>query len=130
MGPSASRSDDRPSGGAGQRLGLEPVLERRTVRTGLPPCLLDSRHQSDRGVPRRVVLARQVERYRPIDAGDERRRSAMRMYVVLFLAAVFALFPLDGAAGEKQLTDVKDLAGSWRGWVTGEMGQERATMIV
>jgi len=76
------------------------------------------------------VLARQVERYRFIDAGDERRRSTMRMSMVLSLAAVFALFPLDGVAGEKQLTDVKELAGSWRGWVTGEMGQERATMIV
>jgi len=58
------------------------------------------------------------------------RRSAMKMRLALLLAAVFVLSPLDGVAGEKQLTDVKVLAGSWRGWVTGEQGQERATMIV
>jgi hypothetical protein len=60
----------------------------------------------------------------------ERRRSAMRMHRALLLAAVFALSPLDGVAGEKQIVDVKELVGSWRGWVTGEFGQERATMIV
>jgi hypothetical protein len=31
MGPSASWTDDRPSGRAGRRLGLEPVLERRAL---------------------------------------------------------------------------------------------------
>jgi hypothetical protein len=61
---------------------------------------------------------------------SERRRSAMKMYLVSFLAAMFALSPLSGVAGEKQVVDVKELAGSWRGWVTGEQGQERATMIV
>jgi Integrase core domain len=60
----------------------------------------------------------------------ERRRSAMRMHRALLLAAVFALSSLDGVAGEKQIVDVKELVGSWRGWVTGEFGQERATMIV
>jgi hypothetical protein len=54
----------------------------------------------------------------------------MKLYLVSFLAAVFALSPLSGIAGEKKLADVKELAGSWRGWVTGEQGQERATMIV
>ena len=54
----------------------------------------------------------------------------MKTYLVPFLAAVFALSPLSGVAGEKQVVDVKELAGSWRGWVTGEQGQERATMIV
>ncbi|PYN79776.1 MAG: hypothetical protein DMD96_15800 [Candidatus Rokuibacteriota bacterium] len=54
----------------------------------------------------------------------------MRMYLALFLAAVFSLSPLDGVAEEKQIVDVKELAGSWRGWVTREQGQERATMIV
>ncbi len=54
----------------------------------------------------------------------------MRTYVALLLAAVFAVHPLGGAAGEKQIADVKELAGSWQGWVTGELGQERATMIV
>ena len=54
----------------------------------------------------------------------------MRTYVALLLTAVFAVHPLGGVAGEKQIADVKELAGSWRGWVTGEQGQERATMIV
>jgi hypothetical protein len=54
----------------------------------------------------------------------------MRIGLALFLAAVFALSPLDAVAGEKQIVDVKELAGSWRGWVTGEQGQERATMTV
>ena len=54
----------------------------------------------------------------------------MRIGLALFLAAVFALSPLDAVAAEKQIVDVKELAGSWRGWVTGEQGQERATMIV
>ena len=54
----------------------------------------------------------------------------MRTPVALVVAAVFALAPLYGVAAEKQVRDVKDLAGSWRGWVTGEQGDERATMNV
>ncbi len=54
----------------------------------------------------------------------------MRMHLALLLAAVFAVSPLDGVAGEKQIVDVKELAGSWRGWVTAASGQERATMNV
>lgn len=54
----------------------------------------------------------------------------MRTHLALLLAAVFSMSPLDGVAGEKQVLDVNELAGSWRGWVTGEHGQERATMIV
>jgi hypothetical protein len=48
--------------------------------------------------------------------------------IALFLAAVWVLFPLDG--GEKQITDVKELAGRWQGWVTRERAQDHATMIV
>src|SRR5215510_14063897 len=59
-----------------------------------------------------------------------RRRSAMRMYLAILVAAVFAVSPLDGVAEEKQIVDVKELAGSWQGWVTREQGQERATLIV
>jgi hypothetical protein len=55
---------------------------------------------------------------------------AMRMNLALLLAAVFALSPLCGVAAEKQIRDVKELAGSWRGWVAGEQGDQRATMIV
>src|SRR5262245_30055948 len=52
------------------------------------------------------------------------------MRLLLLLAAIFALSPLDGLAGEKQIADVKELAGSWRGWVKTEFGRERATMVV
>src|SRR6185369_17708057 len=58
------------------------------------------------------------------------RRSAM-MRRILCLAVLFALSPLHGLAGEMQVTDVKELAGSWRGWVvTDQQGDERATMNV
>ena len=46
------------------------------------------------------------------------------------LAAVLALSPLDGVAGEKQIVDVKELAGRWRGWITEAVGDEWATMDV
>jgi hypothetical protein len=39
----------------------------------------------------------------------------MRMHRALLLAAVFALSTLDGAAEEKQIVDVKELAGGWAG---------------
>ena len=54
----------------------------------------------------------------------------MRMNSAVFLAAVFALSTLDGVAGEKQIVDVKELSGSWRGWVTEVPGDEWATMTV
>ena len=54
----------------------------------------------------------------------------MKMPFILLLAAIFALSPLDGAAGEKQIADVKDLAGRWRGWVSEVAGDEWATMNV
>ncbi len=39
----------------------------------------------------------------------------MRMHRALLLVVVFALSPLDGVAGEKQIADVKELEGSWQG---------------
>jgi hypothetical protein len=54
----------------------------------------------------------------------------MRMHRALLLAAVFALSTLDGVAEEKQIVDVKELAGNWRGWVTEVAGDEWATMNV
>ena len=54
----------------------------------------------------------------------------MRWHLALLLAASFAASPVDGVAGEKQIADVKELAGSWRGWVRADSGQERATMAV
>ena len=52
------------------------------------------------------------------------------MHRTLLLAAVFALSPLDGVAGEKQIVDVRELMGSWRGGITGAQGDESATMNV
>src|SRR5262245_26543655 len=54
----------------------------------------------------------------------------MRTHLTLLLAAALVLSPLAAGAGEKKVTDVKELAGSWRGWVTGEQGDERANMTV
>jgi hypothetical protein len=54
----------------------------------------------------------------------------MKTCLTLVLAAVLALSPFAGVAADKKVNDVKELAGSWRGWVTGEQGQERATMVV
>ena len=54
----------------------------------------------------------------------------MPMHLALLLAVAFIQFPLDGIAGERQVADVKELAGSWRGWVTGQQGEEPARMIV
>ena len=54
----------------------------------------------------------------------------MGCIVSLLLAAVFALSPLDGVAGEKQIADVKELAGNWRGWVAEVAGDEWNTMSV
>jgi hypothetical protein len=54
----------------------------------------------------------------------------MKWHLALFLAASFAASPLDGVAGEKQIANVKELAGSWRGLVKTEFGREGATMVV
>ena len=54
----------------------------------------------------------------------------MRIILVLLLAVTFVTLPFQGLAADKQIKDVKELAGSWQGWVTAEVGDERATMIV
>jgi hypothetical protein len=54
----------------------------------------------------------------------------MRMHLALLLVVVFALSPLDGVAEERQIVDVKELVGSWQGWITKEQRREGATMIV
>jgi hypothetical protein len=59
-----------------------------------------------------------------------RRRLAMWVHLALLLAALFALSAHDGVAEEKQIVDVKELAGSWRGWVAEVAGDEWATMNV
>jgi hypothetical protein len=37
----------------------------------------------------------------------------MRMHSALLLAAMLAVFPLEGVAGEKLVVDVNELAGGW-----------------
>ena len=54
----------------------------------------------------------------------------MKTQAALLLAVTLVVFPFACIAAEKKVTDLKELAGSWQGWVTGEQGQERATMIV
>ena len=54
----------------------------------------------------------------------------MRRHLALILGAVLVLSPLEGVTQEKQIVDVKELAGAWRGWVTREQGHEPVTMIV
>jgi len=54
----------------------------------------------------------------------------MRWHLALFLAASLALSPLAGVTEEKQIVDVKELSGTWQGWVTRGKGQERATLFV
>ena len=48
----------------------------------------------------------------------------------LLLAAMLILSPLDGLSEEKQIVDVGELAGRWRGWVNEVAGDEWATMSV
>ena len=54
----------------------------------------------------------------------------MGRHLALILGAVLVLSPLEGVAQDKQIVDVKELAGAWRGRVTREQGQEPVTMIV
>ena len=54
----------------------------------------------------------------------------MRVHLALLLAAAFSMCPLAAVAEEKQIADIKELAGSWRGWVTEVAGDEWATMNV
>ena len=48
----------------------------------------------------------------------------MRRHLALILGAVLVLSPLEGVAQEKQIVDVTELAGAWRGGVTREQGHE------
>ena len=52
---------------------------------------------------------------------------------VIRLAAILTMglvAPFVGVAGEKQIVDVKELAGTWQGWVSEVAGDEWATMNV
>jgi hypothetical protein len=54
----------------------------------------------------------------------------MTWHFAPLLVAVFAALPLGGVAAEKQIVDLKELEGGWRGWVTEAAGEEWATMKV
>jgi hypothetical protein len=55
----------------------------------------------------------------------------MHRLLVLLAALVFGLIPTLGDAEERQITDVKELAGQWQGWVTSQLGgQQRAMMTI
>ena len=54
----------------------------------------------------------------------------MKIHLAPLLAVAFMLSPLHAAAEEKQIVDVKELAGTWQGWVTREGGRDRATIFV
>ena len=54
----------------------------------------------------------------------------MRITLVLLFTVAYATLPFQALAADKPIQDVKELAGSWQGWVTAEVGDERATMIV
>jgi hypothetical protein len=56
--------------------------------------------------------------------------AAMRRHLVVLLAVVFALSPLEGVAGEEQILDVKELAVSWHDRITRDEGQDRTTLFV
>jgi hypothetical protein len=54
----------------------------------------------------------------------------MATVVAILFGLTFVACPLAGVAAEKQITDVKALAGTWHGWLTAPFGQERATIVV
>ena len=54
-----------------------------------------------------------------------------RCLLAVVIALVFAVSPLAAIAAEKQITDIKQLAGTWQGWVTSHLsGSERVLMTV
>ena len=54
----------------------------------------------------------------------------MTRKLVLFLFVALLIPSFQALAADKQIKDIKELAGNWQGWVTAEVGDERATMIV
>jgi hypothetical protein len=51
--------------------------------------------------------------------------------IALVVALVFALSPVAGRAADKQIADVKELAGTWQGWVNSQLaGSERVLMTI
>ena len=51
--------------------------------------------------------------------------------IALVVALVFALSPVAGLTADKQITDVKEVAGTWQGWVNSQLaGSERVLMTI
>ena len=47
------------------------------------------------------------------------------------LRSAFAVSPVAIQAADKQITDIKQLAGTWQGWVTSQLsGSERVLMTI
>jgi hypothetical protein len=56
--------------------------------------------------------------------------SSRRLITVIVVLAL-AASPLASLAAEKQITDIKQLAGTWQGWVNSQLsGSERVLMTV
>lgn len=54
-----------------------------------------------------------------------------RGLITVLVALMFAVSPLAALAAEKQITDIKQLAGTWQGWVTSQLsGSERVLMTI
>lgn len=58
------------------------------------------------------------------------RKLAMRVHLAALMAAVFVALPLIGEAADKPVTNVKELAGSWQGWVNLGTQQTRVLMTI
>ncbi|MGH7302621.1 MAG: hypothetical protein ACRELZ_04985 [Candidatus Rokuibacteriota bacterium] len=51
--------------------------------------------------------------------------------IVVFIALALAVSSVAALAAEKQITDVKQLAGTWQGWVTSQLsGSDRVLMTI
>jgi len=54
-----------------------------------------------------------------------------RSLITVLVALVLAVSTLTAPAAEKQITDIKQLAGTWQGWVNSQLsGSERVLMTV
>ena len=54
-----------------------------------------------------------------------------RGLITVLVALVLAVSTLTAPAAEKQITDIKQLAGTWQGWVNSQLsGSERVLMTV
>ena len=51
--------------------------------------------------------------------------------IALVMALAFAISPVVALAADKQITDVKEFAGTWRGWANTQLaGDDRVVMTI